>query len=146
MASPADETAVVETRKELDEHGRDEHQREWTAKYVRITERDEDGDEIPDGAFSSSSGSDVGQVDDLEGFDSEADDPSRFSEFDDEELADMVADGFEVCRSEPIAGLVRKRVRFFEGADDKLDNADGCGESDGGSRGQHCALPEPESR
>ena len=110
-ASPADELAESETHDEellerqrelrrVDDFGRDHAQREWTARYVRVVERDEEGDVIPDGAFSSSAGDDVGKLEDLDGHDSELEEP---------EVKDMLERGFELCSA---GEFDSKQVRF----------------------------------
>ena len=60
---------------------------------------------MPDGAFSQSDGDDAADVPDVqlvEDYDSEFDDPSTLSEFDDDvddrAIQQLVEQGFEVCR------------------------------------------------
>jgi hypothetical protein len=140
----------------VDEFGRTFHQREWTAQYVKVEERDDEGDIIPECAFSSSAGGDVGELRDVEDHDSDMEsdiedyitpitDPVE-CQYDASELAidskidqvmsyscdaevrEMVAQGFEVCGAEMVE---HKRVRFVDEKPcdgDIVDNdgRDGC--------------------
>ena len=91
----------------LDEFGRDIHQREWTAKYQYIDEKDDEGDVIPDGVFSESDVDEIAsdREDSIaDDYDSEIDDPSTFGEFESEvdetedtEIQQMIEAGFEPC-------------------------------------------------
>ena len=107
----------------VDQFGRDASQREWTAGYQRLDAVNDDGDVIPDGAFSSTDGDadDVAEIGDV---DSELEDPSTFSEFD-LEAEDMIAEGFALCE----AGRIPDH--------DPIKIVD---DDDGGSTGRSCAL------
>ena len=101
-------TARNEREKDIenDEHGRDENQREWTSKYIRIEEYDEEGDVIPDGQFSSSSGEngDVGNIDDFN------ETSSVNGGNGDAEKVDDVDDSFPVAK-----WLGEEKARLFQG-------------------------------
>ena len=76
---PTDEAGIAETGPQadaidVDEFGRAPHEREWTRHYRRVEERDDEGDIMPDGAFSSSAGDgDVANLDDVDDHDSDGD-------------------------------------------------------------------------
>ena len=136
----------------IDEFGRDIHQREWTAKYQYIGEKDDEGDIIPGGVSGESDVDEI--VSDLENsiaddYDSEIDHPSTFCEFESEidetedtEIQQMIEAGFQPCprrrESSDNVDVVREgagnvwRVRF---ADD-----------DGGSTDRRCAFREPTTQ
>ena len=130
------ESGILDAQLEdRDQYGRNHAQREWTSKYQRIDELDEDGDCIPDGEFSD------GEPDEADLY--EASDGG--SDLDDAELKELQSQGFEICTAGLPDVLSPSPAGVCASEDEKAARSpspSGVGASTGPCTGQCCALPE----